>query len=97
MKPMTTLALATTLAFGTATFVQASHANPWATAEDTVLEKYHDDNQSKSTGTPGQDEMRGVMKRSAHGKTSGIASDNSGQGGSGGQGGGQGGGRGGKR
>ncbi|MBV7392579.1 hypothetical protein [Mameliella sediminis] len=46
----------------------ASHANPWATADDTVLEKYHDANQAKSIGTPGEDEMRGAMTRKARGK-----------------------------
>ncbi|SSC64884.1 hypothetical protein [Ciceribacter selenitireducens] len=47
----------------------ASHNNPWATAEDTVLEKYHDENQAKSEGTPGEDEMYGGKTGVAFGKT----------------------------
>jgi hypothetical protein len=47
----------------------AAHANPWATAEDTVLSKNHDDKQARSLDTPGEDEMKGQMTRSAHGKT----------------------------
>ncbi|SNS95476.1 hypothetical protein [Antarctobacter heliothermus] len=61
-----------TLAIGLAMLsgaVQADHANPWATAEDTVLSKNHDANQAKSVGTPGEDEMRGAMTRAARGKT----------------------------
>ncbi len=46
----------------------ASHANPWATEDDTVLAKNHDDNQVRSVDTPGEDEMNGVMTRSARGK-----------------------------
>lgn len=48
--------------------VQAEHANPWAGEDDTVLAKNHDTNQARSIGTPGEDEMRGVMNRRAHGK-----------------------------
>jgi hypothetical protein len=47
----------------------ASHANPWATDEDVVLAKNHDENQVRSIDTPGEDEMRGKMTRSANGKT----------------------------
>jgi len=46
----------------------ADHNNPWATADDVVLSKNHEANQAKSADTPGNDEMRGVMVRSAHGK-----------------------------
>lgn len=46
----------------------ASHANPWATEDDEVLAQFHDVNQEKSVGTPGEDEMLGVMTRSANGK-----------------------------
>ncbi|OSQ51225.1 hypothetical protein [Marivita geojedonensis] len=46
----------------------ADHANPWATEDDTVLSQYHDENQSRSADTPGEDEMRGAMVRNARGK-----------------------------
>lgn len=58
--------------------VIAAHANPWADEDDEVQEQYHDVNQAKSEGTPGQDEMNGVMTRSAHGKL-GTAADASGR------------------
>ncbi|WP_421904558.1 hypothetical protein [Mameliella sp.] len=48
--------------------VQADHANLWAGEDDTVLSKNHDANQARSIGTPGENEMRGVMNRRAHGK-----------------------------
>ncbi|WP_420324803.1 hypothetical protein [Mameliella sp.] len=48
--------------------VQADHANPWAGEDDTVLSRNHDANQARSIGTPGENEMRGVMNRRAHGK-----------------------------
>jgi hypothetical protein len=62
--------LATALALGAlmAGPALADHANPWATPEDTVLSQFHDDNQARSVGTPGEDEMRGAMVRSARGK-----------------------------
>ncbi|MHA6264938.1 hypothetical protein ACXYMO_17200 [Arenibacterium sp. CAU 1754] len=49
----------------------AAHANPWADDGDVVQEQFHDVNQGKSVGTPGEDEMRGVMSRNAHGKLGG--------------------------
>jgi len=78
MKYIQTWALATSLVLGCTHLAQASHANPWATADDTLLSKYHDENQARSVDTPGEDEMRGGMERAANGKTSGVASDNSG-------------------
>lgn len=72
--------------------VQADHANPWATAEDTVLSKKHDANQAKSVGTPGEDEMRGAMTRAARGKTGDARGNGGGGKGGTGKGGGKGGG-----
>ncbi len=46
----------------------AGHANPWATDEDVLQMQFHDENLAQSEETPGEDEMRGVMVRSAHGK-----------------------------
>ncbi len=43
----------------------AAHNNPWASEGDVLLSRNHDDNQLKSVGTPGQDEMRGEMKLDA--------------------------------
>jgi hypothetical protein len=51
----------------------ADHANPWASDTDTVLSKNHDTNQARSADTPGEDEMRGAMKQTAHGKLDGVA------------------------
>jgi hypothetical protein len=48
----------------------AGHANPWASEDDVVLQKNHEVNQLKSINTPGEDEMRGNMTRSAFGKLS---------------------------
>jgi hypothetical protein len=78
---------------------QAGHANPWATADDTVLARNHDDNQARSAGTPGEDEMNGAGVRSAAGKldgrgegaAAGQGSGNGGASGFGGNGGGSGG------
>lgn len=47
-----------------ATPVLANHGNPWAGEHDAVLSKYHDANQLKSVGTPGGDEMKGVVAQS---------------------------------
>lgn len=55
----------------------SAHANPWAEEDDEVQEQFHDVNQARSEGTPGQDEMNGAMTRSAHGKL-GTASNASG-------------------
>lgn len=63
--------------------VLASHANPWAEEDDEVLSQYHDENQAVSEDTPGEDEMNGVMTRSAHGKL-GTAGSDTGQGSGGG-------------
>lgn len=46
----------------------ADHGNPWATADDVVLSQFHDANQARSVGTPGEDEMRGALVRRARGK-----------------------------
>lgn len=46
----------------------ADHANPWATDNDTVLSQFHEENQAQSEDTPGEDEMKGRMVRSARGK-----------------------------
>jgi hypothetical protein len=53
----------------------ADHANPWATADDTVLSQFHDVNQARSADTPGEDEMNGVMERTANGKLGGASMD----------------------
>ena len=53
----------------------ADHANPWATADDTVLSQFHDVNQARSADTPGEDEMNGVMERNANGKLGGASMD----------------------
>jgi len=74
----------------------AGHANPWATEEDTILSKNHEENLAKSVDTPGEDEMLGVMVQNARGK---LAPDvgsaaSGGNGGRGGEGAGKGGGKG---
>lgn len=73
---------------------QAGHANPWAGVDDVVQEQYHDTNQSRSIGTPGQDEMKGLVTQDAFGKTEGAAGNagvaGAGQGGGHGAGGGHG-------
>lgn len=46
----------------------AGHANPWSSDEDSVNSKNHEENQTKSEATPGEDEMLGVMVRKARGK-----------------------------
>jgi len=63
----------------------ADHANPWATDDDVVLSRFHDDNQARSADTPGEDEMRGKMSRSANGKTGASGSTRSGNASGGGQ------------
>ncbi|EAU45619.1 hypothetical protein [Salipiger bermudensis] len=73
MKQFATLALAVIALTGSASTLAAGHANPWTDDLSEVREKNHDSNQAKSTDTPGEDEMRGVMSRNAHGKTSGTA------------------------
>jgi hypothetical protein len=62
---MKQLAVGAALAVIAATPVLADHNNPWATPEDTLLAQNHDDNQEQSVGTPGEDEMRGVMVQDA--------------------------------
>lgn len=69
----------------------AAHANPWADPEDVVQSQYHEDNQARSIDTPGEDEMKGVMTRNAHGKlgtAGGNAQGGQGQGSGNGKGGG---------
>ncbi|GKY86997.1 hypothetical protein [Sinisalibacter aestuarii] len=56
------------LAGTVATPLLAAHNNPWMSTEDTVLMQYHDENLAQSEGTPGEDEMLGVMVRDAYGK-----------------------------
>ncbi|MBR9891745.1 hypothetical protein GYB14_08615 [bacterium] len=73
MKQFATLALAVIALTGSASTLAAGHANPWTDDLSEVREKNHDSNQAKSADTPGEDEMRGVMSRNAHGKTSGTA------------------------
>ncbi len=57
----------------------ANHANPWATEDDEVLAQFHDVNQAKSIGTPGEDEQNGRMNRSAFGKLGGAGDTKSGE------------------
>ena len=63
--------IASVLAGSLAVPAVAGHANPWATSEDTVFSQYHDINQARSIGTPGEDRMLGVMTRNAYGKMNG--------------------------
>lgn len=51
----------------------AGHANPWASEGDILQMQYHEENLAKSVGTPGEDEMRGIMVQKAHGKLDGKA------------------------
>ncbi len=62
----------------------AGHANPWATPEDDLLMEYHDENLEQSVDTPGEDEMLGVMDRSAYGKLGGSPTTDGMGGGTGG-------------
>ncbi|MPQ94368.1 hypothetical protein [Thioclava sp. JE_KL1] len=62
----------------------AGHANPWATEDDVIYNQEHEDNLVKSIDTPGEDEMLGVMVRSAHGKLDGLAGGSGSSGGTGG-------------
>lgn len=64
--PMTVVILA--LFQMAATGVWAAHANPWAGDDDSPLSKDHDTNQEQSIDTTGDDEMKGVMSRTARGK-----------------------------
>lgn len=66
----------------------AAHNNPWATDDDTVLAKYHEENQEESIGTPGEDEMLGRIVQSAsplagQGSANGGGEHGSGHGGGG--------------
>lgn len=88
MKHITPLALAVIALSGSISALEAGHANPWTDDLSEVLEKNHDSNQARSADTPGEDEMRGVMTRNAHGKTGGSAAGtDSGKSGSGNHGG----------
>ncbi|PFG61550.1 hypothetical protein AXZ77_0095 [Thioclava sp. ES.031] len=51
----------------------AGHANPWATEDDVIYSQNHEENLEQSVDTPGEDEMLGVMVRSAHGKLDGLS------------------------
>ncbi|WP_139792778.1 hypothetical protein [Pseudophaeobacter leonis] len=61
-------ALATAVIGVSANPAFADHGNPWAEEDDVVRSQFHDVNQAKSVGTPGQDEMKGAMVQSAQGK-----------------------------
>ncbi|OOY30115.1 hypothetical protein [Thioclava sp. F36-6] len=61
----------------------AGHANPWATEDDVIYNQEHEDNLVKSIDTPGEDEMLGVMVRSAHGKLDGLTGGSGSGGGTG--------------
>lgn len=84
---MKIIALSLSLAVLTGSPALAAHNNPWATPEDTLLAQNHDENQLASVGTPGEDEMRGVMVQNAN-QTGGTAGQGDGGQGGGGQGGG---------
>ena len=63
----------------------AGHANPWATEDDELLMKNHEENLAKSEDTPGEDEMLGRMVQNARGKLdASIADSGHGSGGGGG-------------
>lgn len=75
----------------------ADHGNPWAGPDDEVQSQFHDDNQEKSVGTPGEDEMNGQINRNASpnaGSGSEDGRDGGGEGAGGSAGGGHGGGQG---
>ncbi|MDP5347604.1 MAG: hypothetical protein NWQ32_04350 [Paracoccaceae bacterium] len=61
------------LAICAVTPAMAGHNNPWATQGDTILSQNHDTNLLQSVDTPGEDEMLGVMVRSARGKLDGLS------------------------
>ncbi|MDP5335770.1 MAG: hypothetical protein NWT12_00645 [Paracoccaceae bacterium] len=61
------------LAICAVTPAMAGHNNPWATQDDTILSQNHDTNLLQSVDTPGEDEMLGVMVRSARGKLDGLS------------------------
>lgn len=84
---MKIIALSLSLAVLTGSQALAAHNNPWAAPEDTLLAQNHDENQLASVGTPGEDEMRGVMVHNANQTGRNAGQGNGGQGG-GGQGGG---------
>jgi hypothetical protein len=85
-------ALATAVIGVSANPAFAAHGNPWAEDDDVVFSQFHDENQVKSIGTPGQDEMRGDRALTGAGK---VGSANRGSGGGAGNGGGGGAGNGG--
>lgn len=92
-------ALASAVIGVSATPAFAAHGNPWAEDDDVVFSQFHDENQVKSIGTPGQDEMKGDRALTGAGKTGsanrGSGGGSLGNGGSGNGGGGNGGGGGG--
>ncbi|SFL06731.1 hypothetical protein [Celeribacter marinus] len=60
--------------------VFADHGNPWATEDDVVLSQYHDINQAKSIGTPGENEMRGLASDNARGNSKNAGRTNANRG-----------------
>lgn len=62
---MKKLTLGVVLALISASPILADHNNPWATEEDEVKSQYHDANQEKSEGTPGENEMKGRQVQNA--------------------------------
>lgn len=90
---MKKIALAIALASVVTSPAVAAHNNPWATTQDTILGKKHDENQEKSVGKPGQDQMQGTMAQNGSANVGGGfggvgPSDGSGHGGAGNGGGG---------
>ena len=73
----------------------ASHNNPWAEEGDVLLAKNHEQNQAKSIGTPGEDEMKGEMHQNVSDNAGGGFGGEGPADGTGHQGGGKGGGQGG--
>ncbi len=66
----------------------ADHGNPWAGPDDEVQSQFHDANQAKSVGRPGENEMRGQSSRNANPRAGqGAANGRGGNGGGRGNGG----------
>ena len=68
---MKKIALAFALVSVVASPAVAAHNNPWATTQDTILGKKHDENQEKSVGKPGHDQMQGTMAQKGSGTVGG--------------------------
>lgn len=91
-KTISLMAIAAALTLGGV--ANAAHNNSWADADDVVMAKKHDSRQEKSANTPGEDEMKGDMRRDADDKAAGRRDGDGGAGrndGSGAQSGGKGG------